>query len=235
MALQLHVTAGMKMSTSKTDVLHLSRNLVQCSLQVGGVSLKRVEKFKYLGVAFTSDGCKTKNCVFDQAKFFVFKSIFVLILTYGHESWVMTDKCDHKCKRPKSDFCKKSKVLRCLTNIVALQSVNLSTSSRYFSESKNLSLDGLVMPQERLTKQTLYAEVSEKRPVGRPRTRWLDYIEDLGWNRLGLHPNKMQFVLVDREVWRLNLELLPFQPPRKSGWKKRKTSNGIVSVDGIVH
>jgi len=30
------------------------------------------------------------------------------------------------------------------------------------------------MPQERLP------------TVGRPRTRWQDYIEDLGWNRLGL-------------------------------------------------
>ena len=43
----------MKISTSKTEILHLP---VQRSLQVGGVSLKQVEKFKYLGVAFTSDG-----------------------------------------------------------------------------------------------------------------------------------------------------------------------------------
>ena len=47
--------AGMKISTSKTEVLHLSRNFVQCSLQVGGLSLKQVEKFKYLGVVFSSD------------------------------------------------------------------------------------------------------------------------------------------------------------------------------------
>ena len=32
--------AEMKISTSKTEVLHLLRNPVQCSLQVGGVSLK---------------------------------------------------------------------------------------------------------------------------------------------------------------------------------------------------
>ena len=46
---------GLKISTSKTEV-HLSRNLVQCSLQVGSALLKKVEKLKYLGVAFTSDG-----------------------------------------------------------------------------------------------------------------------------------------------------------------------------------
>ena len=73
------------------------------------------------------------------------------------------------------------------------------------------------MPHERLPKQALHTKVNRKRPVGRPRTRRLDYIENLGWNHLGLYPSKMQSVLVDREVWRLNLELLPPQSSRKSG------------------
>ena len=38
--------AGMRISTAKTEVLHFSRNPVQCSLHVGGVKLKQVEKFK---------------------------------------------------------------------------------------------------------------------------------------------------------------------------------------------
>ena len=48
--------AGRKISTSKTQVLHVLKNRVQCSLQVGKVSLKQVEKFKYLEVAFLCDG-----------------------------------------------------------------------------------------------------------------------------------------------------------------------------------
>ena len=50
-----------------------------------------------------------------------------------------------------------------------------------------------------------------------PKTRWTDYIGDLGWNRLRLHPSEMMDVMEDREVWRLNLELLPLQPSHKSG------------------
>ena len=46
---------SIKISTSKTEVLHLSRNFVQYSLPVGGVSLKQVEKFKYLGIVLASD------------------------------------------------------------------------------------------------------------------------------------------------------------------------------------
>ena len=49
-------TAGMKISTAKTEVLHLSRNPDQCVVQVNAVTLKQVEKIKYLGVAFTCDG-----------------------------------------------------------------------------------------------------------------------------------------------------------------------------------
>ena len=53
--------AGMKISTAKTEILHHSRKPVQCFLQVGGVKLKQVEKFKYLGVAFTSDGTQDEE------------------------------------------------------------------------------------------------------------------------------------------------------------------------------
>ena len=73
------------------------------------------------------------------------------------------------------------------------------------------------MPQERLPKQGLHAKANGRRPVGRPRTRWIDYIKDLGWNFLGLRSSKMMEVMEDNEVWRLNLELLLPQPSRKSG------------------
>ena len=36
------------------------------------------------------------------------------------------------------------------------------------------------MPQERFPKQALSAIPNDKRPVGRPRLRWLNHIEGLG-------------------------------------------------------
>ena len=108
-------TAGMKISAVKTEVLHLSRNPDQCVLQVNGATLKQVEKFKYLGVAFTSDGRQDekldtrigkasavmralhytvamKRELSKKAKLSIFKAVFVPILTYGHEFWVMTER-----------------------------------------------------------------------------------------------------------------------------------------------
>ena len=73
------------------------------------------------------------------------------------------------------------------------------------------------MPQERLPEQALLAKANGRRPVGRPRTRWTDYVEDFGWNRLGLHPSEMMEVMEDREGLQFILELLPPQPLPKSG------------------
>ena len=45
----------------KTDMLHVSRNTNQRLLQLNGAIQKQVHKFKYLGVAFTSDGRQNKE------------------------------------------------------------------------------------------------------------------------------------------------------------------------------
>ena len=55
-------TAGMKINTVKTEVIfHETLISDQCVLQVNGATLKQVKKFKYLGVAFTSDGRQDKE------------------------------------------------------------------------------------------------------------------------------------------------------------------------------
>ena len=76
---------------------------------------------------------------------------------------------------------------------------NLDTSSRCFYELKDLCSDGLAMYAECLRKdspkQALLAKGNERRPVRRFRSRWTNYIEDLGWNRVGLHPSEMMDVM----------------------------------------
>ena len=104
--------AGMKISTTKTKTMYLSRQPKQCSLQIDRVPLKRSEKFKYLGVSFTSDDkpnseldirigkasavmrqlhrsvvLKRELCA--KAKLSIFRSVYVPILTYGHECWIV--------------------------------------------------------------------------------------------------------------------------------------------------
>ena len=162
-----------------------------------------------------------------KAKLSIFIAVFVPILTYGHESWVITERVRSKVQASEMRFLRK------------IKGVTLFNRMRSSEVRKSLNNEPLLlrietfqprcfghvnrMPQERLPKQALLAKANNRRPVGLPRTRQTNYIEDLGWNRLGLRPSEIMDVMEDREVWRLNLQLLPPQPSRKSGqWRKKK-------------
>ena len=58
-------------------------------------------------------------------------------------------------------------------------------------------------------------EPNGKRPVVQPRTIEMDQLHRRFW--MELHSSKMMKVMEDREVWQLNLKLLPLQSSRKSG------------------
>ena len=77
------------------------------------------------------------------------------------------------------------------------------------------------MPQERLPKQALFAKANGRRPVGRPRTRWTNYIEDAGWNRLGLYPSEIMDVMEDREGGLIS-GCCPSNPYGKAGNEERR-------------
>ena len=86
------------------------------------------------------------------------------------------------------------------------------------------------VPQERLPKQALFAKANGRRPVGRPRSRWSNYIKDLGRNRFGLHSSEMVDVTEDREVWRLNLEQFSPNPHVKAGNDERRKRKKMIFI-----
>ena len=53
------------------------------------------------------------------------------------------------------------------------------------------------------------AFLSGKKPRGRLRTRWRNYVEDLAWSRRGIPSAKLPLVAEDRDAWGSQLELLP--------------------------
>ena len=199
-------TAGMKISTAKTEALHLSRNPGHCVLQVNGATLKQVDKFKYLGVALASDGTQDeeldtqigkvnavmralhysvvrKREVSKKAKLSIFKTAFVPILTYGHESWVMTERVRSRVQASEMRFVRR------------IEGVTLFNKVRSCEIRKSLNIEPLLLriersqlrwfghvsrtPQERLPKHSLLAKANRRRPVGRYKTRWTTFIENL--------------------------------------------------------
>ena len=119
--------ARMKISTTKTETMCLSRQPKQCSLQIDGEPLKQSEKFMYLGVSFTSDGRQNseldirigkasavmrqlhqsvvlKQELCTKAKLSIFRSVYVSILTYGHECWIMNEKVRSRVQAAEMGF-----------------------------------------------------------------------------------------------------------------------------------
>ena len=126
----------------------LPRQLVKCSFQTNGVTLQQTEKFKYLGITFSSEGrqdnkldtrigkasavirsvvLKRKRCT--KAKLSVFKSVFVSILTCGHEYWVTTK----KGQATEMGFLQKFGGLSLLDKVKSTTFVNFSASNCYNS------------------------------------------------------------------------------------------------------
>ncbi|KAK3519754.1 hypothetical protein QTP70_003889 [Hemibagrus guttatus] len=68
------------------------------------------------------------------------------------------------------------------------------------------------MPPGRLPGEVFQACSTGKRPRGRPRTRWRDYVSRLTWERLGIPPEELEEVSGEREVWESLLRLLPPRP-----------------------
>ena len=167
-------------------------------LQVNGATLKQVEKFKYLGVAFTSDGRQDeeldtrigkasavmrglhysvvmKRELSKKAKLSIFKAVFVPILTYGHESSVMTERMRSQVQASEMRFLRR---IEGVALFIKVRSSEIQKSRNIEPlllriERSQLKWFGHVsrMPQERLPKQALLAKANGRRPVGRPRTR----------------------------------------------------------------
>uniref|UniRef100_A0A8C9TQF7 Reverse transcriptase domain-containing protein n=1 Tax=Scleropages formosus TaxID=113540 RepID=A0A8C9TQF7_SCLFO len=106
---------GMRISTSKSESMVLSRKRMACPLQVRGENLPQVEEFKYLGILFTSEGRREREIghrlgaaaavmrslyqtvvvmgeLSHKAKLSIYWLIYVPTLTSGRELWVMTER-----------------------------------------------------------------------------------------------------------------------------------------------
>ncbi|CAM1293788.1 Uncharacterised protein r2_g303 [Pycnogonum litorale] len=225
----------MEISVSKTETLLLSRRPGQCTLHVSGVPLKQVEKFKYLGVVFTSDGRQdieldtriaAAGAVMRQlqrsvllrrelgvkTELVVFKSVFVPILIYGHEPWVMTERTRSRIRAAEMAFLGRISGLTMLDRVCSSE-IRVEPLLLQIERSQ-LRYYGHVMRMysDRIGNRVLKTHTTGRRPRGRPRMRLSDYIRNLVESRLGISPDVLPEVASERGHWRKLLRTLPPQP-----------------------
>ena len=167
---------------SKTEVLVLSKETTPCTLRIGDTTLKQVDKFKYLGINFTSDGKQDveldtrigkasailrelnrsvvlKRELREQAKLAVFKSVYVPTLIYGHECWLMTERVRSRVQAAEMRFLRKIVGVTRLDRVrnTAIREKLATEPLLLHIEKSQLRWFGHVcrMPHERLTWQIL--------------------------------------------------------------------------------
>uniref|UniRef100_A0A674NTV4 Reverse transcriptase domain-containing protein n=1 Tax=Takifugu rubripes TaxID=31033 RepID=A0A674NTV4_TAKRU len=231
--------AGMRISTSKSEAMVLNRKKVECLLRVKEEILPQVEEFKYLGVLFTSGGrmereidrrigaasavmrtlhrsVVVKRELSRKAKLSIYRSIFVPTLTYGHELWVMTERTRSRVQAAEMSFLRRVAGLSLRDRVrssAIREELGVESLLLRVERSQMGWLGHLVrMPPGRLPGEVFRACPSGKRPPGRPRTRWRDYVSRLAWERLGIPPDELEEVAGEREVWDSLLRLLPPRP-----------------------
>ncbi|KAK0141183.1 Craniofacial development protein 2 [Merluccius polli] len=212
---------------------------VECTLRVGDEILPQVEEFKYVGVLFTSGGrmereidrrigaasavmrtlhrsVVVKRELSRKAKLSIYQSIYVPALTYGHELWVMTERTRSRVQAAEMSFLRRVAGLSLRDRVrssVIREELGVDPLLLRVERSQMRWLGHLVrMPPGRLPGEVFRARPTGRRPRGRPRTRWRDYVSRLAWERLGIPQEELAEVAGEREVWASLLRLLPPRP-----------------------
>ena len=160
-----------------------------------------------------------------KAKLSFFGSVYVPTLTYGHECWIMNEKVRSRVQAAEMGFLRRTSGLTLLDKVKSAdirESLNIE-SLLFRLEKSQLRWYGHVtrMFQERTAKKLqLCSTPIGRKPRGRSRTRWRDYVEDLSWSRLGIPAEHLSFVAEDRDAWRLHSSCCPRDPPRISEFRK---------------
>ncbi|KAI3372636.1 hypothetical protein L3Q82_023109 [Scortum barcoo] len=145
--------AGMRISTSKSEAMVLDRKRVACPLRVGGEVLPQVEEFKYLGVLFTR-----------------VRERWSVRLTGG------------LVQRPQLCGWLGAPLEIGVRSSVTREELGVEPLLLHIERSQLRWLGHLFrMPPGRLPREVFQACPTGRRPRGRPRTRWRDYVSQLAW------------------------------------------------------
>lgn len=142
--------------------------------------------------------------------------IFVPTLTYGHELWVVTEKMRSRIQAAEMSFLRRVAGLSLRDRVRSSdirEGLGVEPLLLHIERSQLRWFGHLVrMPSGRLPWEVFRACPTGRRPRGRPRTRWRDYIIRLTWERLGVPSEELMEVAGERTVWASLLRLLPPRP-----------------------
>ncbi|KAK3545707.1 hypothetical protein QTP70_011363 [Hemibagrus guttatus] len=137
-----------------------------------------------------------------KAKLSIYQSIYVPTLTYGHELWVMTERVRSRIQVAEMRFLRRVAGRSHRDRVkssVTREELGVEPLLLHIKRGQLRWLGHLFwMPPGRLPGEVFRACPTGKRPRGRPRTRWRDYVSRLAWERLGVPPEELEEVSGER-------------------------------------
>ncbi|KAK3566589.1 hypothetical protein QTP86_001091 [Hemibagrus guttatus] len=178
-----------------------------------------------------------------KAKLSIYQSIYAPTLTYGHELWVMTERVRSRIQAVKMSFlCRVAgRSLRDrVRSSVTREELGVEPLLLHIERGQLRWLRHLFrMPPGRLPGEVFRACPTGKRPRGRPRTRWRDYVFRLAWECLGVPPEELEEVAREREIrsdaeTRTNIRYSLLGPAVDNGLFSVDKNSGLVKIHGIL-
>ena len=216
----------MKINTEKTKSMKIGRHTEVIDLRIGDNTIEQVDKFKYLGVNFTSQGgtekivqerlslgyksfgrlikiWKDRNISL-KLKIKLLKSIVIPTALYGAETWIIRKKEEQKI------LAFKNRYLRRICNIswmdrIPNEIIKERTGMQHTMVDRIHNIQrrwfGHVqrMNNDRWPKMTLQGSTRGTRPHGHPRTTWIKQFRATNENRT-IHD--LGNMAMDRRHWR---------------------------------
>ncbi|KAI3354770.1 hypothetical protein L3Q82_004596 [Scortum barcoo] len=140
-----------------------------------------------------------------KAKLSIYRSIYVPTLTYGHELWVMTERTRSRIQAAEMSFLRRvaGRSLRDrVRSSVTREELGVEPLLLRIERSQLRWLGHLFrMPPGRLPREVFQACPTGRRPRGRPRTRWRNYVSRLaGLGTPRVPPEELEEVSGDRTI-----------------------------------
>ncbi|TWW76578.1 Spondin-1 F-spondin [Takifugu flavidus] len=122
----------------------------------------------------------------------IYLSIYVSFLTYGHQRWVMTERTRSRIQAAEMSFLRRVAGLSLRDRLRSLdirEGLGVEPLLLHIERSQLGWLGHLDrMPSGHLPLEVFRTCPTKRRPRGRPRSRWRDYICRLSWEQLGVPP-----------------------------------------------
>ena len=230
---------GLKLNVSKTKVMVISKadNDISANVEVGGVVLEQVQRYKYLGSVVTKDGrsveeIKTRIAIaknaFNKVKHIVtnrsisislrrrfIKSYVWSTMLYGCEAWTINKDMEKRIEAAEMWFFRRMLKISWtdrVSNDVVLHRAGTKREIMKFIRQRQLRFLGHVMRSQQLENVCMTGRIEGRRGRGRPRVKLVDSLAKVVGG--GVTPAQLLRMTETRSDWRsMVADVLEDMPP----------------------